>query len=477
MKFLNKTIGYTFSALFSLMILFNSCKKFIDIKAPVTSTNAENMFSSDATAASVLTGIYSTMSQIPIGSGGVTSLSLIAGLSADELTLYPSSSNTSYVRYYKNALSTTPSLNPDYWKIYYPLIFTANSAIEGISKSTELTPSIKNQLLGEAKFIRAFFYFYLVNLYGDVPLVLTSDYSVNSTLARTSKSAVWQQVIADLKEAQDLLGTEYLKADIFTKTTDRVRPTKWAAAALLSRVYLYNNDWVNAESLANTIIVNSNMYDTVSLNGVFLKNSKEAIWQLQPVNTGWNSEDARIFVLTGAPSSAKPVFLSSQLLNSFEIGDNRKNNWVNSITVSGTTYYFPYKYKVATQNSPVTEYMTVLRLGEQYLIRAEARAQQNKISEAQSDLNVVRRRAGLPNTFANDKASLLTAILHERQVELFTEWGHRWLDLKRTNTLDAVMSVVTPQKTGTWEPIDQLYPIPLSELQSDPNLIQNPGYQ
>jgi len=120
-----------------------------------------------------------------------------------------------------------------------------------------------------------------------------------------------------------------------------------------------------------------------------------------------------------------------------------------------------------------------MRLAEQYLIRAETEANGagGGTNSAVQDLNIIRNRAGLANySGATDKASLVTAILHERQVELFTELGHRWLDLKRTATVNAVMSVVTPQKGGTWDANWQLYPIPRTEIQVNPNLKQNPGY-
>ena len=105
-----------------------------------------------------------------------------------------------------------------------------------------------------------------------------------------------------------------------------------------------------------------------------------------------------------------------------------------------TNYFFPYKYKL-TELSPVdTEYNMVLRLAEVYLIRAEARAQQGNITGAQADLDTVRARAGLAATTAGDLPSLLTAILHERQVELVAEWGHRWLDLESVSGMaDAVL--------------------------------------
>ena len=107
-----------------------------------------------------------------------------------------------------------------------------------------------------------------------------------------------------------------------------------------------------------------------------------------------------------------------------------------------------------------------------YLIRAEARAEQGNTAGAAADLNIVRQRAGLPPTTATDPAVLLAAILHERQIEFFAEWGHRWLDLKRTG---AVTSVLSAEKSH-WDVTDALYPIPANELTENPKLVQNPGY-
>jgi starch-binding outer membrane protein, SusD/RagB family len=176
-------------------------------------------------------------------------------------------------------------------------------------------------------------------------------------------------------------------------------------------------------------------------------------------------------------------YVSEGLLNSFEVGDRRKSEWINKSDYEGTTYYFPYKYKIGQAQQAVdgdpTEYYTVLRLAEQYLIRAEARARQGNISGAAFDLNAIRSRAGLSNTPAVTQQDLLAAIMHERRIELFSEWGHRWLDLKRTGQVDAIMAIATPLKnTGTtWQSYQQLYPIPLSQLELNPFLRQNPGYQ
>jgi len=456
-------------------ILLNvSCKKLVEIDPPVTVLSSDVVFSNNASAAAVLTGVYDNMiygsSKF---SSGYYSLSLLAGLSADEFKKY--STDPTQEQFFVNAVSSN---RVRFWVELYNYIYTANAVLEAMVASPNISAEVKQQLIGEAKFVRAFCYFYLFNLFGDVPLITTTDYKVNALASRASADQVYSQVIADLKSAKELLNSQYVAADVITTTSDRVRPNKWAATALLARVFLYSKDWANAENEATAVINNTSMYNLdTNLNNVFVKNSIEAIWQLQPVQVGYNTYDAYYFVLTSTPNNAKPVALSTFLVNAFDSADNRKKDWVGTITFGTQTYYYSNKYKISALNQPVSEYLMVLRLAEQHLIRAEARAQQNKTSSSQDDLNIIRARAGLPNTSANDKTSLLTAILHERQVELFSEWGHRWLDLKRTGTVDAVMSIVCPQKGGTWSPNWALYPIPLGEIQNDPNLIQNPGYQ
>jgi hypothetical protein len=118
----------------------------------------------------------------------------------------------------------------------------------------------------------------------------------------------------------------------------------------------------------------------------------------------------------------------------------------------------------------------VFRLSEQYLIRAEARVQQGKNSDGETDLNFIRERAGLNDTTAANQDDLLNLIYHERQIEMFCEWGNRWLDLKRTDRIDSVMAIVTPVKGGTWKSNWQFYPIPKSQINLNPLLIQNDGY-
>ncbi len=458
-------------------LLLSSCKKFVEVGPPVTQLASSSVFTSDATATAALTSIYGQMMNSGgFASGGPFSVTSLSGLSADELINY--STIVSQIEFYQNSLSINNSaVQANLWTECYQYIYMANAVIEGLNNSTAVSTATKQQLTGEAKFIRAFCHFYLVNLFGDIPSITATNYQANSSVSRTAKAQVYQQIIADLKDAQNLLNDGYVKADNTVypiASAERIRPNKWAATALLARAYLYTQDWVNAESQATAIINNTNTYGLIlNLNQVFLKNSMEAIWQLMPVTTNIITLEAQYFILTGSPSSGtiNSKSLSTQLVNAFEPGDARKANWVNSILTGGQTYYYAYKYKVLTSSTPL-EYSMVLRLAEQYLIRAEARTQQNNISGAQADLNSVRSRATLGPTTANDKTSLLLAIEHEVQVELFTEWGHRWLNIKRTNRSDAVFGA---DKQG-WKTTAALYPIPQIQIQNDPNITQNQGY-
>jgi hypothetical protein len=477
-------------AILILSLIQPGCRKLVEAKPPVTSLSEANVYTNDVSAISVLTGIYQQMSQSDLISGA-RSISLMAGLSADEFTLSSavSSADLKYYHYIDSLFSNTNLLSTgtQYWSQFFNWIYRCNAAIEGITTSTALTPPVQQQLLGEAKFMRAFFYFYLVNLYGDVPLLTNADWQINVQVSRAPTTQVYQQIIRDLTDAQHLLSNKYLDANLqpYAGIAERVRPTSWAATALLARTYLYMGDWVHAEAQATTLI-NSSLYSLPSLGDAFLKNKTEAIWQLQPVVTAQNTNDAILFLLPASgPNASLPVYLSPQLLANFEPGDNRRfnRNWVDSVKVGSVIYYFPYKYKVGknatiTSLSQLTEYLTILRLSEQYLIRAEARAQQNNIAGALADLNAIRNRAGLSNSTAGDKDALLEAILHERQVELFSEWGHRWFDLKRTGKVDAVLSMVRPLKAkgAPWQSWMQVYPILYDDMLKDPNLSQNTGY-
>jgi hypothetical protein len=446
---------------FVILMTF-SCKKFVEIPPSPTQIMNYKVFENDGTATRAVIGIYIQMigSNNLFTSGNAT---LYPSLSADELSYY---SNDWRQEFIKNEITTNNHdlISAGFWSAAYKYIYASNACIEGLEKSQSLTPSVKRSLTGEAKFIRAYCYFYLVNLFGDVPLITTTNYEVNSVMPRTAKSLVYDQIVVDLRDAQILLDQPY-------PTSERVRPNKWTATALLARTYLYMEEWANAAEQASMIIVSGIYSLTPNLDNVFLKSSNETIFQLQPASGTINTWEGN--VILPATNTAMPTYLlTDTLLNSFETGDIRKASWIKSRSFNGQTYYYPFKYKVHT-SSALTEYYVYLRLAEQYLIRAEAKSQLNDIVGAQADLNTIRNRAGLANTTANDKTSLLLAIEHERQVELFAEWGHRWFDLKRTNRVNAILSALKP---STWQGTDALWPIPITQMNLNASLTQNPGY-
>jgi len=230
-----------------LLLSQTDCKKLVNVNPPTTALTQTNVYSSDASAIAVLTGIYANMSPAYTCTFcSITNISTIAALSADELTLYDLT-NMAYASYYQNTLATNTN-GSEFWSLLYLNVFQVNSAIEGLNSSSSLTPAVKQQLIGEAKFMRAFFYFYLVNLYGDVPMALVTDYKANASLTRTAKAKVYQQIINDLKDAQNLLSSKYVDGTVISMTTDRVRPNKWTATALLSRAYLSIGNWQDAEA-------------------------------------------------------------------------------------------------------------------------------------------------------------------------------------------------------------------------------------
>lgn len=469
MKDLRKSFKYSIEKILPVKIIvfillvtiLFSCKKFLEVGSPKDRLVSAEVFKDDRSAIAAMVGVYSDMMQTTKFISANTTWFL--GLNADELAV-PSNS-ASQLPFVRNELTVDNAEALASWNQGYQYIYYSNAILEGLKNASGVSETVKTQLMGEAKFTRAFVYFYLTNVFGDVPLLTSTDYEVNAITGRSSQSSVYSQMINDLKEAQLLLSVNY-------PTADRVRPNRWAATALLARIYLYTGDWANAEIESGSVI-NSGNYSLATLQGAFLKGSNETIWQLYPVAQGFNTHVApRLVPSTG---TAAPIYsITTDLVNSFESGDLRKTNWLGTSIASGITHYYSNKYKVRSGSTTLTEYFIALRLAEQYLIRAEARAKLNtNLGTAIGDVNTIRLRAGLGNLSGtlNDQ-QILSAIEKERRSELFTEMGHRWFDLKRTGRIDAVLGVLKP----TWKPTAKLWPIPLTQLNRNQILVQNPGY-
>jgi len=442
----------------SACIAGTGCKKFVDIGQPKNQLISAEVFADSTDASATLVGIYiaSMNNSMGINSGGLT---LYLGLSADELA--PTGSSPSIVQFYQDNILTNNSSNNGLWVAGYNYIYATNACLEGVNTTAGIAASAKVRISAEAKFIRGYEYFCLLNLYGGIPDVTSTNYRVTSLLPRVSTDEIYNQVIADLQFAEQNLGTN-------TGVNDR--PNSLAASALLARVFLYQGKYDLAVAEASKVINSGNFQLEADLNNVFLSGSAETIWQFDlPFNRyTWEGQ-------TFVPTSSRAVpryVLTNDLFSSFEPGDQRAVSWTKTNSAGSKSYVYPYKYKSNALAAVASEGYVLLRLSEQYLIRAEAEMKLGDLSSAVADLNLIRNRAGLPNSTANTTATVFTAIQAERRHEFFCEGGSRWFDLKRWNLVNEVLA---PLKTS-WNTSDQLYPIPVNQISSDPNLIQNPGY-
>ncbi|HEV9035719.1 MAG TPA: RagB/SusD family nutrient uptake outer membrane protein [Puia sp.] len=453
------------AVLFAGWFIPTSCRKLTQTAPAADLLTVSKVFSGDESAQEAMSAFYIDMVFTPRSMMNAGT-SLLAGLSGDELDCqikpYPAEDS-----FRLNMLNANSVISNNLFTGAYALIYELNSILEGVAHSTGMSVAVQHELKGEAEFNRAMLYFYLVNLYGPVQLALKPNFQDNEQLARTSVDSVYAQLASDLEDAERLLPGDYIDAPGYTG--DRTRPNQAAAAALLARIRLYQGKWASADSAATAVINNSHYVLETNLDSVFLSVSREAIWQLQPVHGPVATVDASVFLTP----PGKPAFVfTSGLLGAFEAGDLRRQHWTKSSLFGGVTYTYPYKYKSLNAGA-TTEYEMVLRLAEQYLIRAEAEVQEGDVSHAIADLNVVRFRAGLPAySMGTTTAAIMAAVMQERRIELMTEWGHRWLDLKRWGLANTVLSAEKPW----WQTDDALYPIPAAQLQATPGMSQNAGY-
>jgi hypothetical protein len=458
----NVSIGrrYVNGLIVFLIGIFSSCESFLEVDLPENLMSSSVVYEDDATAGSALNGIYHDMLDgLSFSSGSNRSVVALTGLSSDELVSYSFDQDIQAI--YGNNVLPKNSWMLGLWKSMYKTIYEANAVMEGISRSTGLTDSTRRQLIGEARFIRAFCYFYLVNLYNDVPLITTTSFLENAKIGKSSAREVYELIINDLSISVENLSDVYV-------TVNRTRPNRFTAIALLARVHLYLEDWENAEKYASMVIEDS-QYQLADVGLVFLKESTETIWQLRPIDPNINTQEGSSFILTFSPVVLGNMAISDQLISAFEENDERRMKWVGTYQQDDNTWYYPFKYKANTGVASL-EYSIVFRLAEQYLIRAEARTNQGHLDIALADVDTIRTRAGLERLSEAmpplDGETLVARILSERRVEFFAEWGHRWLDLKRTRTIDGVLGVSKP----SWESVDANYPIPETEISKNPEL-------
>ncbi|MCM4167366.1 SusD-like protein P25 [Arenibacter antarcticus] len=468
---------------FLYLFMLSACEDFVDISTPNFQIVSENVFADDETAIAAVTGIYNQLVNADFSKGFQNSVTVLGGMSADIIEPIKTV-HTKYGPFWQNEISImdTPDAlaNLKLWSSAYNIIYLANSVLEGLANSSSITEPTRYHLQGQVLFLRAFTYFYLTNLYGDVPLLLTTDYKSNAHSSRNPTAQVWEQIATDLDKA-----ILFLEEVVDYPSEKRTRVNQFTVMALRARVYLYQENWIKAEELSSQVISQTGTYEILNdLDQVFLANSHEAIWQISPVGRvgGRTTFEASIFIrysIIPGVLVVGDVRLSKDFIEEMEVADKRQIHWVGEeVNKSGEiANYYSYKYKTYyAPEQDIPEYSMVLRFAEQYLIRAEARAMQNKLSEAITDVDKLRQRAGvvlLADTNPGiGKEALLYEIMKERKKELFAEWGHRWMDLKRTRKASEILSPIKP----LWQNTDIWYPIPEEERVKNPNLTQNGGY-
>jgi starch-binding outer membrane protein, SusD/RagB family len=447
-----------YTILLVTILLTSACEQLVEVDFPTNQIGTTQVFEDLQTANSALEYLYSKVRDQSVISGGNNyGASVLLESYTDNIDYY--GSNQNLIEIYQSQVQETNSFISSIWNTAYIQIYYANSIIHGAENSSALSLDDKKRIEGEALLIRSLIYYYLQQLFGEIPYTTSLDYEYNRTLQKTDKKTLLTLLENDLKEASWLMHDEY-------RNEDRIYPNRKAAQLMLARVYLLREEWSQAEKITDTIL-QSPLYEfQPDINEVFHKSGSHIIWQLAPRTSG-NDEASFYYFVNASPKS---YTLTQNLVNIFSDDDLRKQAWMKQVTYNGSAWYRSDKYKDRT-TSP-TEYPIVFRLDEVYFIMAEALAMQNRFDEALPYLNATRVRSGLTALGSLTGDAFFNELMSEKRREFFCESGLRFIDLKRWGKLDE-LSVLKPG----WEDYKNLWPLPQSEMLLNSNLNpQNSGY-
>lgn len=479
-----------------LGVMLSSCDDYLDLK-PISDLTQENAYNTRSDAEAALTGAYDSFAQEyyiwdNILFNDVISDNYYAGgdnpeiYAIDDLNITPTNS-----RLFNN------------WSQIYNAILKANLVLEKVPEIPD--PQLdannrRNQILGEASFLRAYHYYQLVKMWGGVPLITSPTSSTDpaeTQQPRATEEQVYAQIIADLQFAVANL-PDYFSDDA---TVNKARATKGAANALLAKVYAqmpvpdYNKVLEHANAVINSPAGYMLLEEYDDLWDGNHYNNAESIMEVQFVGgteANWGPQLLLPPSLSG-DTWRKFVVPSQNLVDAFDAeGDvTRKNStilfetapWSDefwSVEVGGT---IPFAYKWKSANGwASTNRQYLLRLGDIILLKAEALNELGRTDEARIEIDRIRDRAGLGPTPATNQAEMRLAILAERRLELAQE-AQRWDDLRRygraievMNNLNEIDLRTNTAKDYNMTETKLLLPIPQSERNRNPNLEQNPGY-
>lgn len=492
---------------FAVVCILSACEKEYLTNLPETVVSVENFYKTEADFQQANIGLYQPLRTV-YGTGLADYGAWAMGeMRSDNTTFSYNSANRGYADRENvdlfmddaNSGAISNKYNND-----YIIIGRANQILKTIDVAS-FDQTKKNNYKGQALFLRAFAYFDLVQYFGDVPLSLIPPTTYGETaLPRSSKNAVYAQIISDATAAAGLLPVPSADTKGYV--------ANGAANTLLGNVYLVLKQWANAETALAKVTGYSLMGDYSAIYDPNSKNNAESIFEVQYLDeptAGAASNFAYNFlpilndpgVISGFPSSNTNAYAgwntpTPEIINAFETGDKRKDASIGFYTGGGYVNR-PYvkKYVHGAKIAPNTnDNWPIYRYAEVLLMLAEAQNEQGKAT-ALTNLNSVHAhpRTGLAPITITAQAQLRDLIQHERQVELAFE-NKRWLDLIRTGTAVSVMTAqavkikANPQTyyypTGispipasyNITPTRLLFPIPQREIRLNPAITQNAGY-
>ncbi|PKP47423.1 MAG: RagB/SusD family nutrient uptake outer membrane protein [Bacteroidetes bacterium HGW-Bacteroidetes-11] len=486
---MKKIIKYTLAL--SLVLLFASCEKFLDIKPTGNSLFIEQagdtIFKTGNDVEAALSAVYGDFQN------EYWQLDYFVNGDAQSDDAYAGADNPANFQIDEYMLISTNSNISRDWAYLYQTIGKANLVINNvdITPDPSLSEQRRREIKGEAMFVRAFIYFQAVQLWGDVPLQLKEVTSISAAELdeiypqlypeRKSMAEVYAQIIQDL---------EYAAENVKAVQQHKGYATRGAANAVLAKVYstMEEKDYSKVVEYCDAVI-NSGYsllpeYDMLWNNQN--ENSAESIFEVNyegtPSNANWG---ASMFNGIDWKKFNTP---SNDLVKAFNDENDmiRKNSSIHFQNVTGkwsdanwpaNNYPFLNKYRIITW--PSSQNYILLRLADILLLKAEAMNELGDVNGAAQLVNQIRSRVDLPNTTATTQESMRLAIEKERRLELAFE-GHRWFDLKRTGrAIEVINNAIGPDgnKYGyNLTPNGLLWPIPQSELDKNELLTQNPGY-
>ncbi|MBS1564125.1 MAG: RagB/SusD family nutrient uptake outer membrane protein, partial [Bacteroidetes bacterium] len=476
------------------LFLLPSCKKsFIDITDP-TRIATSDYYKDSISIAAAVNAAYSSLQDVYGRAGSSRGIWPFAEVASDNST-----SVSDGVGVGEMELFTFTSANPlvqGSWVAIYKSIARCNVVLAR-APAVPMAAAAKSRYLAEVKFIRALAYFNAVRIWGDVPLVTKEIETVQDayTYGRANKDSVYAQIIQDLKDAESVLPVKY------TSANDLGRVTQGAAKGLLAKVYLTQNNFALAAGKLNEFITaydNTTYSLQASYANIFLTTNEmnsEIVFAVRYTKGGFGigSPFTNYFApnssLTGGVGNAGQYnTVRKDLVDTFLANGAADTRYNASIGFyAGTSAYYTKKYTdVPAGDGDADCDWIVLRYADVLLMYAEALNEQSSanVATAVPYLNRIRVRAGLtaldPATLTQQ--SLRLAIERERRLELSME-GHRWFDLVRTGRAVEVMNNHFTKyqiKNGTVvvqiDSHNLLFPVPLSEINTNPILSQNTGY-